>query len=492
MWEQIRANRRKTLGLVMGMALILAGLGFVIGEAAQPGAGLFGLAVAGIVWVVMTLVAFFQGDRILLTAAGARRIEKQDHPLLFNVVEEMKIASGLDHMPAVYVVDDPSMNAFAIGRKPEKAAVAVTTGLLEQLDRDELQGVIAHEVAHIVNRDVLLMSMVGVMLGTIVLVSEIYLRSMFHGAMYGSSRRYRSSSKKSGGGPMVVIAIVLAILAPLLARLIYLAVSRRREYLADASAAVYTRYPDGLASALEKLGAGTQALQRASRTTAPMYIVNPFNKAKLNAMTSTHPPTAERIAILRGIGGNVSYSAYQQAWNAGGGKRSGHLPKSSVTSGEDQSVRAASPKTTRDARTRIRNTGDLIRNMNQFLFLPCVCGLRIKLPPEYKKDKIRCPKCKRTLTVPVAQIAAMTGIAEHLPEHLGGAAKSKAPDTTRPSGKRPSNKKVLAAKPLTIKRAGNEWMSFKCTCGTTKNLSPSFSASRTECANCGRTILIES
>ena len=490
MWEQIRANRRKTVGLVMGMALILAGLGFVIGEAIAPGAGLVGLAVAGAVWFVMTLVAFFQGDRILLATAGARRIEKHDHPQLFNVVEEMKIASGLNHMPAVYVIDDPSMNAFAIGRKPEKAAVAVTTGLLERLDRDELQGVIAHEIAHIVNRDVLLMSMIGVMLGTIVLVSEIYLRSMFYSAISGSSRRYRSSSKKSGGGPMVVLAIVLAILAPLLARLIYLAVSRRREYLADASAAVYTRYPNGLASALEKLGAGTKALQRASRTTAPMYIVNPFSKVKLSALSSTHPPTAERIAILRGIGGSVSYGAYQQAWSAGGGKRSGHLPKSAVASGEDQSVRAASPEAAADVRTRHRNTGDLIRNMNQFLFLPCACGLRIKLPPEYKKDQIRCPKCRRTLTVPVAQIAAIagiTGIAEHLPEGLGGTAKSKTTKATRKSGK-----KSRAAQPLTIQRRGNEWMSFKCTCGATKNISPSFSASRTECAKCGRTILIES
>ena len=190
MWEQIRSNRRKSVVLVVGMALILLGLGYVIAEAAVPGAGVFGLGIATIVWLIMSLVAYFRGDAILLRAGGARRIEKKDHPTLFNVVEEMKIASGLSKMPDIYIIDDASMNAFATGRNPDKAAVAVTSGMLSKLSRDELQGVIGHEIAHVVNRDVLLMTMVGVMLGAVVMVSQIYLRSMFFGKLLRITEKF--------------------------------------------------------------------------------------------------------------------------------------------------------------------------------------------------------------------------------------------------------------------------------------------------------------
>ncbi|MDQ1257250.1 MAG: Protease HtpX, partial [Candidatus Hydrogenedentes bacterium] len=247
MWEQIQSNKQKSVALVVLIAGLLFVLGYVIGEAAAPGAGILGLGVALIVWIVMSLVAYFQGDSILLAVSGAREISRDDHPQLFNVVEEMKIAGALPAMPKIYIIDDMAMNAFAAGRSPEKAAVAVTAGLLARLNRDELQGVIAHEMSHILNRDVLLMSMVGVMLGVIVMVSEIFLRGLWHS---GLARRYQSSRNQSGGGQaqaiMMVVAIVLAILAPILAQLIYFAISRRREYLADANAAVLTRYPEGL------------------------------------------------------------------------------------------------------------------------------------------------------------------------------------------------------------------------------------------------------
>src|SRR4030042_1055349 len=201
----------------------------------------------------------------------------------------MSTAAGLPKLPEVYIIDEAAPNAFATGRDPQHAVVAVTAGLLETLNRDELQGVIAHELGHVANRDVLYMMMVGVMMGTIVLLADIGGRAFF----WGGGRR-RTSSRSGGQAQLIIliVAIVLMILAPLVAQLIYLAISRRREYLADASAAMYTRYPDGLASALEKISHSTAKLTVATRATAPMYIVNPLGVSQrgLADLSSTHPP----------------------------------------------------------------------------------------------------------------------------------------------------------------------------------------------------------
>ncbi|MFO7712568.1 MAG: M48 family metallopeptidase, partial [Dehalococcoidia bacterium] len=253
MWEQIRSNQIRSVVLTIGMGALLILIGYFLGFYFfdSPTAG---LVIAILLWAIMSLVAYFQGDSILIRMAGAKKIGPDDHPRLYNVVEEMKIASGLEAMPDVYIIDDSALNAFAIGRDPSRASVAITSGLLQRLNRDELQGVIAHEISHIKNRDVLLMAMCAVLLGTIVILAWYGSRFMIFGAMTGSRR---SSSRGGGQGNLIilVVALVFMILAPIMAQLIYLSVSRKREYLADASAALYTRYPEGLASALEKLGA---------------------------------------------------------------------------------------------------------------------------------------------------------------------------------------------------------------------------------------------
>ncbi|GAI58015.1 unnamed protein product, partial [marine sediment metagenome] len=198
-----------------------------------------------------------------------------------------------EKMPDIYIIDDPALNAFATGRDPNRAAVAITSGLLQKLNRDQLQGVIAHEISHIKNRDVLLMAMSSVLLGTIVILAWYATRILFFSSMAGGRR---SSSSGGGSGQLIILAvgIVLIILAPIMAQLIYFAISRKREYLADASSALYTRYPEGLASALEKLAASTSQLKSANKATAPMYIINPFRKKGMQAsnLTSTHPPTS--------------------------------------------------------------------------------------------------------------------------------------------------------------------------------------------------------
>ncbi|MFO7973549.1 MAG: M48 family metallopeptidase, partial [Candidatus Hydrogenedentota bacterium] len=332
MWEAIRTNKRKSIFLAVAMLLLLMVLGFAIGMALFPASvkfesggevysvpilgGIFGMLIAGGVWVIMTTVAYFTGSRLLMAASGARRIEKQDHPQLFNVVEEMTIASGMGKMPAVYIIDDAALNAFATGRDKDHAAVAITSGLLARLNRDQLQGVIAHEMGHIVNRDILFMQMLGVMAGAIVIISDIYVRGMFYSSLAGR-RRSRSSSRGKGNqlqAIMMLVALVLAILSPIIARFIYLAASRRREYLADAQSAVLTRYPEGLASALEVIENDSQQLARINRTTAPMFICNPYKKGlSASGLTRTHPPTEERIHILRSMAGNASYAEYQRA-----------------------------------------------------------------------------------------------------------------------------------------------------------------------------------
>jgi len=328
MWEQIRSNRLRSAVLVVFMGVLLLAIGYVVGLYFL-GSALGGLAIAAIVWAVMGLLAFFQGDSILLSVSGARKISKADNPQLYNVVEEMTIASGLPKVPDVYIINDPALNAFATGRDADKAAVAITSGLLEKLNRDELQGVIAHEIGHVKNRDVLLMTISAVMLGAIVIISWYTTRVMF----WSGGRRSDRRSGGDGGGSiqaiLMILGLVLLILAPIFAQLIYLAISRKREYLADASSALYTRYPEGLASALEKLGNSNTQVKAANQATAPMYTINPFAKKRaVNDWMSTHPPVSERVRILRGMGGN-SFADYEKAYEQ---MHKGHgiVPKSAL------------------------------------------------------------------------------------------------------------------------------------------------------------------
>lgn len=318
MWEQIRSNRIRSYFVVAGMGVLLVVTGLALGALLGDGGGggmIFGGIAAVVVWFILWLVSVSQGDQVMLRMAGARRIAKRDHPQLWNVVEEMTIASQLGRMPAVYIVDDPAPNAFATGRKMENAAVAVTTGLLRILDRSELQGVVAHEIGHIKNRDVALMVTAGVMVGAIALLAEVGLRAIWWGGV--GRRRSRSSNEGGAQGLIMIAAIVMLILSPILARLVYFALSRRREYLADACGAMFTRYPEGLASALEKLGGIRIAQADKSNVTAPMYIVRPLREGEMMAargLSATHPPIEKRIKILRTMAGGADYRAYETAY----------------------------------------------------------------------------------------------------------------------------------------------------------------------------------
>ena len=390
------------------MAAVLLLLGFVIGMAffGSEG-GLFGLMIATVIWLILTLISLSSGDQIFLAASRAKPVTHEVHPQLFNVVEEMKIAAGLPAMPKIYIINDPAPNAFATGRNPKNASVAVTAGLLARLNRDELQGVIAHEISHIINRDILFVTLAGIMLGSIVLLSQVFLRGMFYSSMTGSRRRYSGGGQ--GGGQaqivMLVIAIVAAIAAPIMAYLLYYALSRKREYLADAGAARLTRYPEGLASALEKIaGDPSPQLAAANKVTAPMYIVNPFKKKKqmkLSDLTSTHPPISERIKILRNLSQGASFKQYSDAFTNVTHRKT-VVPVAALSEKEDVALRQAGVEAKKKDRLdkQKRQIGDIMRRVNQFIFLTCVCGLKLKIPPNFKGNKVKCPRCRKSLDLP--------------------------------------------------------------------------------------------
>jgi heat shock protein HtpX len=394
-WEQIRSNQIRSVVLTIGMGALLILIGYFLGAAFDSAVA--GLVVAILLWVILSLVAYFQGDSILLSMSRAKKIKPDDHPRLYNVVEEMKIASGLEKMPDIYIIDDPALNAFAAGRDPNRASVAITSGLLQKLNRDELQGVIAHEISHIKNRDVLLMAMCGVLLGTIVLLAWYGSRFL----IFGGAGSRRSSSSGGGGGAQIIIlvvALVFMILAPIFAQLIYFAISRKREYLADASGALYTRYPEGLASALEKLGASTGQLKAANKATAPMYIVNPFRRKGMKAsdLSSTHPPISERIRILRAMAG-ASFNDYDQVYRqVHGGK--GVIPAASLAAA---TVPIATTRLEGEAGElneiqRARETSDVMWRLSDYNTIRCDCGAKLRVPPNFKEPQIKCPHCGRT------------------------------------------------------------------------------------------------
>jgi len=507
MWEAIAQNKRRSWMLIGVMGLLLVGLGYVIGavvylqfddasytaqlfktsyrtepdtgniaEAARlaenrglpdwvqaltnPG-GFIGAGVAVVIWLIMALVALVGGDRILLRTAGAYRINKEDAPQLWNVVEEMTIASSLGVMPRVFIIEDDAPNAFAVGRNPEKAAVAVTSGLLKRLTRDELQGVIAHEIGHIRNLDVRFMTLAAVMVGSIVLLSEVFMYYLW----FGGGRR--SSSRKGGGQAQIillVVGILAAILAPVVARMLYFACSRRREYLADASAAQFTRYPDGLASALETIAGQPLAEKKVSRTMAPLYIINPLQSRAAVGLFSTHPPTHERVKILRGMGGGAGFNEYEQAYRKVHGAKKHCIDKVSLGTSESIAARQPTPEpkaSKAQAIERAKEVVGMLDHLAGFIPIACACGVNLKLPPLFSRSSLLCPRCGKKHDVPTAREDA---------------------------GKKKDGSRATGA--ASYKRKGEGWESFKCPCGAVVQLSPKFAATHTSCRKCGRHIKV--
>jgi heat shock protein HtpX len=295
-YEQIASNKRNSLLLSAVFVVFIAFLGWILGRLTGFGSVLTLLAV--IIAVLWAFGSYYYSDRIVLAISRAKPLEKYDYPHLFHAIEGISIAAGIP-APRAYVINDSAPNAFATGRNPSHAVVCVTTGLLQKLNRLELEGVIGHELSHIKNYDILFGSLVVVMVGVVALMSDFILRSF----LWGGGRRRRSDGGGQAAMILLVLGLALAVLAPLIAQLIRLAISRKREFLADASGAMLTRYPEGLADALRKLEADSEPLEAANKATAHMYIVNPLkgHRGRINKLFSTHPPIEDRIKALEAM-----------------------------------------------------------------------------------------------------------------------------------------------------------------------------------------------
>ena len=318
-YSQIAANKRNSFLLTIVIVILFALLGFSIGYAIGGDlmSALFVMIVALVVGALLSAGSYFSGDSLVLAASGAKEVDAQAAPQLLNVVQEMAVAANIP-MPKVYVIDDTAPNAFATGRDPQHASVAITTGLLEKLDREELQGVMGHELSHVRNYDIRFALLVGVLVGSIALLADFFLRFTF----WGGGRRSRRDSDSGGNSLqaiMFVVAIVLAILAPIASRLVQLAVNRQREYLADASSVELTRNPHGIERALAKISADQEVLEVANRATQHMYFTNPIKKfeERSKGLFSTHPATIDRINRLRQLTGEQPLDAAESAQLAG-------------------------------------------------------------------------------------------------------------------------------------------------------------------------------
>lgn len=295
-YQEISSNKRDSVILATIFITIIIALGYcydrVWGNGTYAGVGF-----AVIFSLFSTAISYFQGDKIALFTSGATPLEHDNNEYVYHLVENLCITAGLP-TPKIYLLNDNSINAFATGRKPELASIAITRGAIEKLSTQELEGVIAHELSHVKNYDIRFMTLVAVMVGAISILSNIFLRSR----LFFGGRRDDNREGGNIGGILLIAGIVLAILSPLIAELIKLAISRRREYLADASGALLTRYPDGLASALEKIASENRPLKTASTATAHMFIANPFAGKKISNLFSTHPPVEDRVKRLREMG----------------------------------------------------------------------------------------------------------------------------------------------------------------------------------------------
>jgi heat shock protein HtpX len=317
-YDQIAANRRNSFLMAAFVVVLFALLGFAIGFAisGEPAGGVAATGIALFAGSLAGIGTYFSGDSLVLAVSGAKEVDETSAPQLMNVVREMAIAANVP-MPKVFLIDDSAPNAFATGRDPKHASVAMTTGLLEKLDREELQGVIGHELAHVRNYDIRFSLVVGVMVGAIAILADFFLRFTF----WGGAGRSRDRDSGGGGAQMIVfiIAIALAILAPLISRFIQLAVNRQREYLADASAIELTRNPYGLERALAKISGDPEVLEAANRGTQHMYFTNPIKRfeQRSSSLMSTHPAIIDRINRLRELTGEPPLASEEAAALAG-------------------------------------------------------------------------------------------------------------------------------------------------------------------------------
>ncbi len=449
MWHQIAVNKRNSIILLFLMLVLLLAMGAVLAVAAVSSSvnpaefinynemllnsAMIGCLVSFLVWIILLLSSLINGKNTILSLNHAYKLPTGAYKVVENVVEEMTIAAGLPKRPQIYVIDTLMPNAFATGLSPDNAAIAVTTGLLTELDRTELQGVVAHEISHIANRDTMYMIFAGVMIGTILILADAGVRVFARTSSRRSSSR--GSSSGGGGGPIVLLCLIFMILSPIIAKLLYFSISQKREYLADACAAQYTRYPMGLALALSKISSSQYNYLEADKVTSAMYIVNPLeaqaknvhSRSMFSSLFSTHPPVEKRIEVLTKMT-SADIGAYNSAFSQVSGKKATILSKEDLLASEKLQIQVPNDKKNQNLSImeglaiasslaaidsnpevdkkqksehldRKRAANDIIWRAENYIFKQCECGTKLKFPKEYEGMQMECPHCKKMLNV---------------------------------------------------------------------------------------------
>jgi heat shock protein HtpX len=458
MWKDLERSRRRSRIFVLLVAIIYFLIVWRLGRSAHWHWGVaIGMIIALGVWPILSWFIFLKGDHLILLRTQAHPVGRDDLPVLWNLLEEMQIASGLKTRPHLCVIDDDTPNAFSVALNPSEAAIVLTKGLLKRLSRDELQGVIAHEMAHLDSGDAQLISLAAVMTETIRVISGLFLY------FFGSREDWEGHYKKQVLLLFLFLfgGFFLVILGPWLARLLFFACSREREYLADATAVRFTRYPEGLASALDQIGARARSTRMNSKGVAPLYIVNPLQDPFAFNWLSSHPSTEDRIKILRNMAG-AGYGDYDRAFHElfSGKKPSARIKK--LNDGVEVPLRSAAPIDTLapDTPRFLQDLNRFITRSGNYLPISCPCGVNIRIPLGFAEDSIRCPHCDR--------------------DHPVGKAVG---STSSPAKKGPS---------LLFEKKAAGWEAFKCTCGKVLYLSPDFAGEWVTCGRCQKKIEIVS
>lgn len=441
MWSQIQKNRKTCYIIVFAIFIFLLFSGGLTGALysyfsgnsdiplkefldihnfyAYSEAFMIGTFIAVLLWLLLLFIALIGGKKIILSMNRAYKLPPDTNRILKNIVEEMSIAAGLPKVPEIYVIDAAMPNAFSTGISPKDSAVVVTTGLLIALDRDELQAVVAHEIAHIVNRDTSFMLIAGSMLGTITIITHFGLRIMF-------SRGYALSRRNPIGNDfklkilVCTITLLFMVIAPILARILYLFISQKREYLADACAIQYTRYPQALATALAKISTSVFVLRDTDQLTSSMYIVHPLDLeveqkevySMFGNIFRTHPPTEKRIEVLEKMT-RADFNAYNKAFNEASFKRRTIMNKNDLYNVKNLEIKKPQRNyetdvngkhifiatALEDIAEKKRAAEDIIWKAKKYIFKKCDCGTTLKFPLSYKGQEISCPHCKTTIIV---------------------------------------------------------------------------------------------
>ena len=471
-WELIEFNKRQTVFLFIILAVFLLILGFLIGYFIKGiTGGYWGILGGFVLWAIFATVSYFMSDQIILNITGVGIPDKETFKPLYNILEEVKLAAGLQITPDILVVDEQAVNAFTLGKKTEQSVIVLTSGLLSKLSRDEIQAVIAHEVAHILHKDNLLMTN-AIALGWLI----IFLSAILRGNIFASSSDRRRSSSTGGGSiQLMLLSLIFSILAPIITIIIIQTISKKRIYLADATAVRLTRYPAALISAMDKISESDVSYVNKNRMTAILFFDDPYTDSF--SLFKSHPPLLKRIRILQALNDSVNYYDYSMAFSKVTRKKR-IMPLSLLKNTETLPIINAAVATTPLFSSNSTNkimANDIIRSMLNYTFIACdKCGMQFKLPEDFVKPLIKCPRCGNEIKNPHPKVIEST---------------KKEDDEIKIIKSDIITKEVDGKKHYMYKRKNkNAWETFTCICGDSKQLSPFFTNKQFYCVNCGRKI----